>query len=77
MGFSITISFEEPVKDSQIIFKKQIGPSGIVLSRWGDFSRRSVRRARRQNNSLGVRYASLKHVLAVSAETTLTRLRTG
>jgi len=35
--------------------------------------RLSVRRTRRQNNSLGVRYASLKHVLAVSTETALVR----
>src|SRR5512140_130602 len=53
------------------------GSSGIISVRCGDFSRRSVRRTRRQNNSLGVRYASLKHVLAVSPETALVRLLTG
>jgi len=36
-----------------------------------------VRRTRRQNNSLGVRYASLEQVLAVSRETALIRLRIG
>jgi len=35
-----------------------------------------VRRTRHQNNSLGVRYAELKHVLAVSPETSLVRLLT-
>jgi hypothetical protein len=44
------------------------------IARCGDFLRRSVRRTQRQNNSLGVRYAELKHVLAVSPETALVRL---
>jgi len=64
---------------------KGLSPQGTVppvpaAERLGDSlpgressSRRSVRRTRRQNNSLGVRYASLKHVLAVSSETALVR----
>jgi hypothetical protein len=51
--------------------------SGIIFVRCGDFSRQSVRRIRRQNNSLAVRYGSLKHVLAVSPETALIRLPPG
>jgi len=52
------------------------GTSGIIFVRCGDYLRRSARWTQRQNNSLGVRYAELKHVLAVSPETTLVRLLT-
>jgi hypothetical protein len=58
-------------------FVRRGGASGIIIVRCGDFSRRSARRTRRQNNSLGVRYAELKHVLAVSPETALVWLLTG
>ena len=40
---------------------------------WESLKTPSASRTRRQNNSLGVRYASLKHVLAVSPETALVR----